>query len=468
MTGELVGLFIYLLLMLGIGAWVARSVHSEEDYLVAGRSMGFWLVSFSVFATWFGAEAVISTAANNYSDGLAGATADPFGWAAAILGAGLFFGRALWARGLTTYADLYQQRYGTGVERLAVVLMIPASVPWAAAQIRAFGQVLGVSTGFDLEVTIVIASGFVMAYTLLGGLLADAITDLVQGGALIVGLLAIFLAVQADVGGVWASLARVDAPRLDPFLVGAEGWLTHVEAWSVVVLGGMLAAEIIQRMIGARSGGIALWGTVTGGLLYLVVSLVPVYLGLVGPELLPNLEDPEQLVPTLAREHLGSVAFVLFSGALVSMILSTVDSALLTAGGLISHNLIVHAVPSITERGRLMAARLCVFAMGVLATWLAIGAERIYDLIILSTSITSAGLFVTTCFGLFSRLGGARSAVASNLAGVGVWTLGTTLDWTAPWLASLLAATVIYVAVAMTEPPAPGPAHVLQAGPASG
>lgn len=451
MSAELLGLLLYLLLMLGIGAWVARRVHSETDYLVAGRSMGFWLVSFSVFATWFGAEAVLSTAATNYTDGLAGATADPFGWGLAIICAGVFFGRALWARGLITYADLYRQRYGAGVERLAVVLMIPASVPWAAAQIRAFGQVIGVSTGLDLEVTILMAAGVVVVYTLLGGLLADAITDLVQGIALIIGLLAIFLVVQADAGGVWTSLARVDPSRLDPFLVGDEGWLAHVEAWSVVVLGGMLAAEIIQRMIGARSGRVALWGTVTGGAVYLVVSLVPVYLGLIGPELLPNLEDPEQLVPTLAREHLGAVAFVLFSGALVSMILSTVDSALLTAGGLVSHNVIAHAVPSLTERGRLLSARVCVLGMGVVSTWLAIGAERIYDLIILSTAITSAGLFVTTCFGLFTRFGGARSAVAANLAGVGIWSLGTVLGWTAPWLASLLGATASYVAVAMTE-----------------
>jgi Na+/proline symporter len=451
MTGEFLGLIFYLSLMLAIGAWVARRIHSEADYLVAGRSMGFWLVSFSVFATWFGAEAVISTAANNYTDGLAGAAADPFGWAVAIIGAGAVFARALWAREMTTYADLYRQRYGPAVERFAVLLLIPASVPWAAAQIRAFGQVLGVSTGFDLEVTIAIAAAFVMAYTLLGGLLADAITDLVQGAALIAGLIAIFLAVQADAGGVPASLARVETVRLDPFLVGEEGWLVHFEAWSIVVVGGMLTAEIIQRMIGARSGAVALWGTISGGLIYLVVSLVPVYLGLVGPELLPGLDDPEQLVPTLAREHLGSVAFVLFSGALVSMILSTVDSALLTAGGLVSHNVIVRMVPTLGEGGRLIAARACVLVMGIISTWLAIGAERIYDLIILSTAVTSAGLFVTTCFALFTGFGGARSAVASNLAGVAVWSLGTVMGWSAPWLASLAAALVAYVAVASLE-----------------
>ncbi len=64
-----------------------------------------------------------------------------------------------------------------------------------------------------------------------------------------------------------------------------------------------------------------------------------------GTALAPGLADPEQLVPALAQEHLGTVTFVMFSGALVSVILSTVDSTLLAAGGMVSHNLVTPSCP---------------------------------------------------------------------------------------------------------------------------
>jgi solute:Na+ symporter, SSS family len=88
---------------------------------------------------------------------------------------------ALEAPKLTTLADLFRQRYSTGVERFAVLLMVPTSLLWAAAQIRAFGQVLSASSGLTVTATISIAALVVIIYTMSGGLLADAITDLIQG-----------------------------------------------------------------------------------------------------------------------------------------------------------------------------------------------------------------------------------------------------------------------------------------------
>ena len=68
--------------------------------------------------------------------------ADPFGNTLGMVAFGLFFAAGLWRRGLVTLADLFRPRWGVGVERLAALIMIPSSVMWAAAQIRAFGQIL--------------------------------------------------------------------------------------------------------------------------------------------------------------------------------------------------------------------------------------------------------------------------------------------------------------------------------------
>lgn len=438
--------------MLGIGAWAARRIRNEGDYLLAGRQLGPILVSFSVYATWFGAETILGSPGSIYRDGLAGGSADPFGYGLALVGAGALFAAPLWRRGFTTYADLFRQRYSIGVERLMVVIYVPTSVIWGAAQIRAFGQVVGTVTGLELEVAIIAASAFVIGYTLLGGLMADAVTDVVQGVGLAIGLIVVWVGVMGDAGGFSASLALVEPGRFNPLGAGGRTALEVLEEWAVPVGGSMLTAEIVQRMLGSRSASVARWGTLGGAALYILIGLIPVYLGLVGPTLAPGLADPEQLVPTLAQQHLGPLAYVMFAGALVSIILSTVDSTLLAAGGFISHNLIGPAFPGMSAAARLRVARGSVLTFGVIATVLAMGADSIYGLVITASAFGSAGVFVVSCFGLFTRIGGPASAHAAILTGLVVWAWGEyAAGWKAPFATALLAATVAYLAAARSS-----------------
>jgi hypothetical protein len=90
-TPVLAGVLVYILLQLALGFWVSRRVKTEDDYLVAGRRLGFPIVMFTVFATWFGAETCIGSAGEAYRAGLSGTTADPFGYAGCLLLMGLVY-----------------------------------------------------------------------------------------------------------------------------------------------------------------------------------------------------------------------------------------------------------------------------------------------------------------------------------------------------------------------------------------
>jgi SSS family transporter len=441
------GIFGYILAQLAIGIYVSRRITTEDDYLVAGRSLGPWVATFTVFATWFGAETCIGAAGAVYERGLAGGSADPFGYAACVILTGLIFAIPLWRLRLTTLADLFRLRFATSVERLAVVLMVPTSLLWAAAQVRAFGQVLSSASGFEIEATVTIAAAVVIAYTMFGGLLADAWTDLLQGIALIVGLVALSWVVLRTEGlDVFAGL---DAAALTPLGAEPRPLPEIVEEWAVPVVGSMIAAEVVARILATRSATIARNATVAGGVVYFVVGLMPVGLGLVGASLLPGLAEPEQILPALAQTYLPTALFVLFAGGLVSAILSTVDSALLMAAGLVSHNVIVQMRPGLGERAKVRIARTCVAAFGVLAYVMALRAERVYDLVEEASAFGSAGIVTVVTFGLFTRIGGAGSAVAALLVGVGTWIVGAYLvGLPYPYLASLGAAVAAYLVVA--------------------
>ena len=84
----------YIAVTIAIGLVAARRVHNSKDYLVAGRSLPLYMNTATVFATWFGAETVLSVSATFAVDGLGGIAGDPFGPTASLVLAAIFFGSA--------------------------------------------------------------------------------------------------------------------------------------------------------------------------------------------------------------------------------------------------------------------------------------------------------------------------------------------------------------------------------------
>lgn len=431
MNPVLLGILGYVALQLAIAWWVSRRIASEADYLLAGRSIGLGLASFSIFATWFGAETCIGAAGTAYTDGVSAATAEPFGYGACLIIMGFVFAVPLYSRGITTLADLFRSAFSPGVERLAALLMIPTSVLWAGAQVRAFGQIVHATAGVDVLVGTSIASAAVIVYTVRGGMLADVYNDLLQGLVIIAGLIILTVAVITANPGIQI------APDQISFVPKDTSWLETIDAWAIPICGSVVAQELVARVMAARSGVIAKRALLSGGSLYLLVGLIPVFLGLLGPQLLPNLEDPESILPALAKTHLNTIGYVVFAGAIVAAILSTVDSTLLAASSLLSHNIILPLNPGMTERRKILWARSGVIAFGFVAFSLALTSESVHDLVQTASSFGSSGIFVIFLAALFWKRLTPLSAYLALSLGVLVWIAGTVAEWPAAYLISL-------------------------------
>ncbi len=453
-----IGLIGYVLLQFAIGVWVSRRIASDTDYILAGRTLGPTLVAFSVFATWFGAEAIVATTSEVYTKGLAGALVDPFAYGLAVVMSGLVLAALLWRCGLTTFADLFERRYSPVVAKLVVIILLPGSLFWAAAQIRAFGQVLGASSGLDVRLAIAIAAVLVGAYTTIGGLLADSVTDLLQGLVVIIGLIVLSVVIAGVTGGLGAVLAATPATKLQ-LLGGEEGALDKLERVVIAVCGSLVAIELISRYLGSRSAEVARVGTMAGGVLYLTMGLLPVFLGLAAATLAtsdPGLERQlgasEQIVATLARYYMPTIGYVIFAGAIVSAILSNVHATLHAPAAQVSNNIVVRWLPRLDAGGRLWAARLTVLVLSAIAFALALTSDRIKDLVETASAFGSAGVLVTTVFALFTRIGGPLSAIAAVSCGMAVWGIGgAVLEWRAPYIIALASSTLAYLAAAWWE-----------------
>jgi len=442
----------YLGLQLAFSLWLARRIGSETDYFTGGRRLGTGFIAFSLFATWFGAETCLGSSGAIYESGLSGARADPFGYSLCLLLLGLLLAVPLWRGGYITLGDLYRSRFGPGVERLGVLILVPSSLIWAAAQIRAFGQVVSTTMDVDVTLAIYLSAAFVVAYTFFGGLLGDIYTDVVQGVVLAVSLLVMLLVGFEALGGAGAALEQVEPERWSLLAADESVW-EQLDRWSIPIMGSLVAQELIARVVASRNAETARRASYTACLIYLCIGSVPVLLGLVGPSLVPALDDPEQLLPVLAQRLLPQFWYALFSCALISAILSTIDSILLASSALLSHNLVVVVLRLESERARLVSARVLVVVTGGFALIVALYAEGVYELVETASAFGTAGVLVTTLFALYLPVGGQRAATASLVAGLVTTPLAEYgFGLPAPFLTSVAAALITYLVLAKLEP----------------
>jgi len=447
----------YFVVQLGIGWWASRRVGGEVDYLVAGRRLGLWMVAGSLFATWFGAETVMGSSSAIAEEGLSGGRADPFGYTVCLLGMAILIAFKMRDRGYVTLGDFFRERYGRTVELLAVVIMVPTSVMWAAAQLLAFGEVIVVVSDISLEFALLASLTMVVAYTVLGGLLSDVVTDLFQGVVVVIGLLILFAFVIANAGGVGEAFSGISADQLS--LIGEdEGLFSAMNSWMIPIVGSLVAQEAISRFLGAKSAGTARNAGFVAAGLYFVFAMIPALIGLIVGNMDMNIAYDDAFLPTLAEELMPPALFVIFIGALISAILSTVDTTLLAVSGLVTRNIIDPLTPAATDRQRLAIARLVTAIAGIFAYVLATGGDTIYGLVEAASSWGSAGIAVTVLIGLWSGFGGPRAALAALIAGVaGTIFFGAYYE-DVDFLLTLILSTVVFVAVAMVERRAVQPA----------
>ena len=129
----------YWVISVGIGLLTALKVKNATDFAAAGHSLPMPIVTATVFATWFGAEAVLGIPATFVKEGLGGIVADPFGSSICLILVGLFFAKPLYHKKFLTIGDFYREKYGRSVEILVTLCIGVSYLGWVSAQIMALG-----------------------------------------------------------------------------------------------------------------------------------------------------------------------------------------------------------------------------------------------------------------------------------------------------------------------------------------
>lgn len=425
---------LYLLASIGIGLLAATRVKNARDFAVAGRMLPLPVVTATVFATWFGAEAVLGVSATFVKEGLHGVVADPFGASMCLILAGFFFASKLYRLNLLTIGDYYRLRYNHTVEWLSTLAIVVSYLGWVSAQIKALGLVFFTVTGglIPQDKGMILGAAIVLTYTVLGGMLSVAILDFVQITVIMGGLIYIATIISDLAGGVSNVVAHASAAGKLNFLPsgGYEVWVPFVGAWMTMMLGSIPQQDVFQRITSAKSERVAMAGSILGGSLYFVFAFIPMFLAysatLIDPAMFDQLLDTDsQLVlPTLILQHTPVFAQVIFFGALLSAIMSCSSATLLAPSVSFTENILRPMLPHISDRIFLWLMRIVIvaFAGMVLAMALTSNAS-IFKMVEHAYKITLVVAFVPLVAGFYWKRATTQGALFAIFTGFFTWTL---------------------------------------------
>ena len=433
----IVSVAAYLLVTIAIGLWAAKRVHNARDYVVAGRSLPLYMSAATVFATWFGAETVLSVSATFAKDGLGGIVADPFGASFCLVFVALFFARAFYRMDLLTIGDYYRKRYNKTVEVITSVAITASYLGWTSAQLTALGLVFWVLSGgaISLNTGILIGAAIVVVYTIFGGMWSVALTDLFQSVVILVGLTAVAWLVGDMAGGPAKVIAAASEAGKFEFWpkAGAKEWLAFLAAWMTLAIGSIPQQDVFQRVTSAKDENTAVRGTLIGAAVYFCFAFVPIFIAYAALVIDPNFEklfaaedarEIQRILPDLILARTPIWAQVLFFGALLSAILSTASGALIAPTSLFTENVLRPFFRGMSDRQFMLLLRVILVTFSLAALLFALNSKStMYEMVQNAYKVTLVSCIVPLAAGIFWKRANVPGAVLSVVFGLLSWTI---------------------------------------------
>ncbi|OQV18883.1 High-affinity choline transporter 1 [Hypsibius exemplaris] len=410
----LVAVIVFYIIILGVGIWAGRKQKttagaggpSSEEVMLAGRNIGTVVGIFTMTATWVGGGYINGTAEVVFRGGKGNGLVwcqGPFGYAVSLLIAGFFFAEKMRSEGYVTMLDPFQQKFG---HRMGALLFIPALLGelfWSAAILSALGATITVIVGLSDTLSVIVSAIIAVAYTMFGGLYAVAYTDVVQ-------LFCIFI-------GLWICVpfALTDA-RVVPISSTKSHWLgelevnsigSYIDSYMVLLFGGIPWQAYFQRVLSARTSHGAKVLSYVAAFGCAVMCIPSILIGAVAysadwtnttfgrmPGENGKASEATLVLPLVLQNFTPAFVSFVGLGAVSAAVMSSADSSILSASSMFAWNIYRPLVrPKASDREILWVMKFAVFAMGAVATVLAIFIPSVYGLWFLCSDLVYCVLF---------------------------------------------------------------------------
>ena len=327
-TGAIIIVICYLVGMLVIGAIVGKlKIKNSEDYMVAGRRMGLFMVAFSLSANNIGGGSTTGLAGKAF--GAWGMSAIWYVLAASIAMIPLaFFAPKIRKTLAVTIPEVIGRRFGKSSSIFSAILNIIALFCLTSSQVAASGSVVSALTGIPMNVCLILAGIVIILYTTLGGMIADQISDLVQFIIIFIGLAIATPFVINGIGGWQVLSAKLPAAQLSPTKIGWVVIIGYIFNYFCTFLSG---PEMISRFESAKDEKTAFRASLLSGVLMAAMAIFPTLLGLAAlavKDSLPNVVASNAMM-SVTSKFAPTFITGLVSAAIISATMSSADSNLL-------------------------------------------------------------------------------------------------------------------------------------------
>ena len=414
----------YLVGMLVIGYVVGKlKIKNADDYMVAGRRMGVFMVAFSLSANNIGGGS---------TTGLAGKAFTSWGMSAVwyVLAASIamiplaYFAPKIRKTMAVTIPEVVGRRFGKFSSGFSAILNILALFCLTSSQIAASGSVVSVLTGIDTRICLLIAGLVVILYTTFGGMIADQISDLVQFIIILVGLAIATPFVIKGCGG-WSTIAsKLPGDQLSFTKIGWVAIIGYIFNYFCTFLSG---PEMISRFESAKDEKTAQRASLVSAVLMAAMAIFPTLLGLAALSVSDAIGNPASSSAMMAvtQAYAPTIITGIVSAAIISATMSSADSNLLCMSTMIINDLYLpYSGKKLDGMKEVRATRICNIICCIVAVFISFFGINIVTMNTFAFAIRCAGPFAAYGLGLVipsaTKHSGQISIITGTI-GVVIW-----------------------------------------------
>ena len=359
-------LFLFFVVLASIIYWVIKQKQeSSEDYFLAGRNLGWFVIGASIFASNIGSEHIVGLAGTAANSGMVMGHYELHSWIILLLGWVFvpFYLRST----VFTMPEFLEKRYSESSRWiLTVITLISYILTKVSVTVYAGAVVFQTLMGIEFwsgALLIVLITG---AYTILGGLRAVIYTDALQAIVLILGSMTITIIGLFKIGG-WNNLVEsVGSSHFNMFLPADHPdfpWIGMVFAPPIIGIWYWCTDQyIVQRVLSAQNETQARRGTIFGAYL----KLLPIFMffipGLIAYAMTKSgqlsYDSSDQVFPTLVRELLPSGMRGLVAGGLLAALMSSLSSVFNSCSTLFTMDIYKKLKPNASEKKLVVVGRI--------------------------------------------------------------------------------------------------------------
>ena len=429
-TLDWISISLYFLLLLGIAIWVIRKKENNtEDYFLAGRNVGWFVVGASIFASNIGSEHVVGLAGTGASNKLPLLIYEIQAWVVLILGWVFlpFYARS----GVFTMPEFLEKRFDARSRWLLSIFSIVAYVlTKISVTIYAGGVVVSALLGIDFwtgAIATVVLTGI---YTILGGMRAVVYTETLQAVLLILGA-AVLTYMGLDRVGGWSSMQETLGPEYFNMWRPATDpdfpWPSLLITSTIVGIWYWCTDQyIVQRALTARNIKEGRRGTIFGALL----KLLPVFLFLIPGVIALTLkmrgelhwDSPDEAFPVLMSNLLPSGLRGLVAAGLLAALMSSLASVFNSCSTLFTVDIYKKLRPNAPEKKLVRTGQIAtVFVVIIGIIWIPIMANIsgvLYEYLQSVQSYIAPPITAVFILGIFYKRINATGAISTLIMGI--------------------------------------------------